>query len=216
VGAEHYTQPWHAWACAASPVVHPVTRRIVGAVNVACRAQDANHLLQVVLRSLVNGVQTALRDAASTRERRLVDAHLRHRSVPGPVVALDRQTLIVNDSAASLNLDRATLWAAVQEAGPTARQVPVTAELVALPHPVTPGRLDDGVVLLLRQRPAGASAPGGQHDESAASMGPLEMAERQVIVDTLAACNGNKSEVAERLGISRGTLYQRLRRYRLA
>jgi hypothetical protein len=56
-------------------VIHPVLGRVAGAVNITCRAEDANHLL-LVLRSLVNAVRGALDEAASTRERRLMDAHM--------------------------------------------------------------------------------------------------------------------------------------------
>lgn len=44
---------------------------------------------------------------------------------------------------------------------------------------------------------------------------PLERAERAAVVDALAAAHGNKTEAARRLGITRPTLYARLRAYRL-
>jgi two-component system response regulator HydG len=37
--------------------------------------------------------------------------------------------------------------------------------------------------------------------------------EQQTILRTLDACGGNKSETARRLGITRRTLHQKLRRY---
>ena len=48
-----------------------------------------------------------------------------------------------------------------------------------------------------------------------ASLSPLETAEREIIAAVLAACDGNKSDAADRLQISRGTLYERIRRYGL-
>ena len=42
---------------------------------------------------------------------------------------------------------------------------------------------------------------------------PLEVAERNVIATVLSQCDGNKSDAADRLGLSRGTLYARIRRY---
>jgi transcriptional regulator of acetoin/glycerol metabolism len=44
---------------------------------------------------------------------------------------------------------------------------------------------------------------------------PLESAEAAVIAAMLSECNGNKSAAAGRLGISRATLYSKLRRYRI-
>jgi DNA-binding NtrC family response regulator len=47
------------------------------------------------------------------------------------------------------------------------------------------------------------------------ALGQLERAEREVIASVLRECHGNKSDAAERLRISRGTLYERIRRYGL-
>ncbi|WP_236787607.1 helix-turn-helix domain-containing protein [Amycolatopsis sp. GM8] len=214
IGAEHYKQLWHPWACVAAPVIHPITRRVAGMVNVACRAEDANSLLLVAVRALVDGVAGALRDAATARQRRMLDAHLSFRSAStAPVVTIDRRTMIIEDDAAELGLDRAALWAAVVEAGPSATEIVLAGSLRARFYPVTRGRLDDGVVLVLTRgstSESGTSAPGPGF---AGGLGPLEQAELRVITDTLAQCDGNKSEAAARLGISRGTLYQRLRRY---
>ncbi|MBC3190321.1 helix-turn-helix domain-containing protein [Pseudonocardia sp. C8] len=218
IGAEHYKEPWHQWACAATPVVHPVTRRICGAVNVACRAEDANHLLLVVLRSLGDGIRSALRDTATTREHRLVDAHTRFRhAAHAPVIALDRHTLIVNDAAAALELDRPALWDAVLAAGPSGASVSVTSEYIGTVYPVTDHTLADGAVLVLHRRPASVSGntPAAPQLDLENRLTPLERAERQVIADVLVANGNNKKAAAAELGISRATLYQRLRRYGL-
>lgn len=44
---------------------------------------------------------------------------------------------------------------------------------------------------------------------------PLEEAEASVILGVLADCRGNKKEAAQRLGIARGSLYAKLRTYRI-
>ncbi|MGH3638278.1 MAG: helix-turn-helix domain-containing protein, partial [Mycobacterium sp.] len=108
----------------------------------------------------------------------------------------------------------AELWALVQESGSAAKEVALSDELHARIYPVTPGRTEDGVVLVIRRGVPRGLAVSAQ--APALKLGPLEQAERDVIAETLAECGGNKTEAAIRLGLSRGTLYARLRRYRLS
>jgi len=52
----------------------------------------------------------------------------------------------------------------------------------------------------------------GQDQES--HIVSLAEVERETILRALKACNGNKREAAEKLGISRNTLHEKLKRYR--
>ena len=54
-----------------------------------------------------------------------------------------------------------------------------------------------------------AAAPGVASGERAAT---LEEAERELIRQVLASVNGNISEASKRLGVSRNTIYRKLRR----
>lgn len=210
-GAEHFKQAWHGWACVATPVVDPVTRRVAGTVNVACPVSEANHLLVVVARGLAGDVGTAIGQRMTARQHRLLDAHLAFCAArAGTVVSLDAHHMITEDDAAPLGLERGTLWQAVTEVGPATRSI-VLGDVHARIYPVTAGSLEDGVVLVLGRGTTPGSFPMPAH----ASLSRLEEAEARVIVEALAECDGNKSAAAARLGISRGTLYQRLRRYRI-
>ena len=102
----------------------PVTRRVAGSVNVACPDREANHLLVIVARSLATDVGTAIGRRMTARQHRLLDSHLAFCAArAGTVVSLDAHHLIVEDDAAPLGLDRATLWQAVTEVGPVAREI---------------------------------------------------------------------------------------------
>jgi two-component system response regulator HydG len=65
----------------------------------------------------------------------------------------------------------------------------------------------------LAQRPLKVDAPFS--DSVFPADVPLERVEREVIVNTLASANGNKSEAARRLGITRKTLREKLKKYEL-
>ncbi|HET9074933.1 MAG TPA: helix-turn-helix domain-containing protein [Solirubrobacteraceae bacterium] len=216
VADEHYKAAWHGWTCAAAPVIHPVLGRTAGVVNITCRAQDANHLLLVVLRSFVDAVGGALAEAASTRERRLMDAHVHHCALTsGPVVTLDAHHMIVNDDAAGLGLDRPTLWDMVCDAWPRSGPFHVGGGYLAVSHVLVEGRPEEGCVLLLHRASDASDAPDTP-PLAERRLTPLEVAERRVIVQALHSHRHNKSDVAAYLGISRGTLYERLRRYGLS
>ncbi|WP_413105603.1 helix-turn-helix domain-containing protein [Streptomyces sp. Inha503] len=209
VGAEHFKQAWHGWACVATPVIDPATRTVAGSVNIACPAPDANRLLVVVARGLAADVGTAIGRRMTARQHRLLDSHLAFCAArAGTVVSIDARHMITEDEAAPLGLDRATLWAAVNEVGPAAKEI-VLGDVHARIYPVVPGSLGDGVVLVLGR----GTVPGSIPRSTKASLSRLEEAEARVILEALAESDGNKSSAAARLGISRGTLYQRLRRY---
>jgi two-component system response regulator AtoC len=63
----------------------------------------------------------------------------------------------------------------------------------------------------------GPPEPGtGRTDGSLTLREQLDALERSVIARTMTAVRGNQSEAARRLGISRNTLTERLRRYEIA
>lgn len=206
IGAEHYKQAWHRFTCATAPVFDPVTRGHLGHLNVCCLAEDTNRFVLAAVMAFTERIRSGLRDIATPRQRRLMDAHMRYRHENVSVVTLDRDIMITDDGFAQQLPDRATIWAALNETNTATTQLVLPNGRVARVRPVAPDRFDEGCVLifdLVEQDPIVVDDPLGR-------------AEADVIRSTLAACNGNKSVAAQRLGISRGTLYQRMRRYRLS
>jgi transcriptional regulator of acetoin/glycerol metabolism len=112
-GPEHFSQVFHSLTCAGAPIVHPVTRRIVGTLDLTCRLADTSPVLLAWVMELVEEVQNGLRDRASRRERLLLDSYLAHnRDVRHPLVTLDRSTIITNAAASRLlgDVDQPMLW----------------------------------------------------------------------------------------------------------
>jgi len=61
-----------------------------------------------------------------------------------------------------------------------------------------------------------ADLPSDMQMRECRRLGEIERLERQAIVNALARCHGNKSTAAEELGVSRATLYRKIKSYRLA
>ncbi len=215
IGAEHYKRAWHRWACAAAPVFSPATGRMVGVVNVACRAQEANPLLQVVARSIAHEVEATLRVDVGLPEQRLLEAHLRRRRLTrNAVITVSSRTLIVDDDGLRLALNHADLWDAVRSTGPTGGPISLGGGVTGNVRGVQPGSLAHGATIELSQEDDQDARPRSRYRPQR-SLSELERAEYRVIRDALARNGANRSATAEELGISRGTLYQRIRRYGL-
>ena len=109
-GQEHYKEAFHAFACVAAPVPHPLTRRVMGAVNITCRADEMHPVLTTAVLTMVRDVQEALLAASGERERRLFDAFLAERARRvAPVITLSADVRITNDEAARLPIDHMRL-----------------------------------------------------------------------------------------------------------
>jgi len=223
-GKQHGNEEWFNLACAASPIIHPVTHQLMGVVNITCLVEEENPHLKVTLRTLVSGITQSLVDRAQARHQRLLDAHLRvKRAVLGAVITLDASTMIVDDAMGSVAFARETLWELVNEVGPNASELTLpTGQRVHL-VPVVRGRTAEGCSLILgrsmeasRLNRVDRTSPSPSPNARRMHLSPLEQAEFDVIAAVMRDHDGNKSEVAAQLQISRGTLYDRLRRYGLA
>lgn len=219
-GTEHVDERMHNLICAASPVVHPVTRKLLGAVNVTSLADASNPHLRIALNMVLAGIQDSLCALSRTRHQRLFDAHMRVKAGTGAaIITLDRYTMIAEDGIGGLTIDRGQLWQLVQEAGACATEVALPTGIRAQIVPLAPPTTSEGCSLVLsRLDVAGLSRVGsdsGSHSAGGPALSPLELAEREIIASVLRECNGNKSYAAEKLRLARGTLYERIRRYRL-
>ena len=208
LGASHYIRAFHDWACVAAPVIHPVTRRVCGAVNITCRAVEANQFLQIAIRSMARDVREALHSAATIGQKRLLDAYLARRPrTLAPLVAVNAKIVISDE----LSLEHAALWARLTSAGVNADTVELVPGVAARIWPVTDGTLADGAVLEILSSASQIALEPAPICESPLSA--LEVAERAIIVDALTRAAGNKSKAAGELKISRRSLYDKLHRY---
>ncbi|MCE3551144.1 GAF domain-containing protein [Pseudonocardia sp. RS11V-5] len=143
-GPEHFSEVFHSLTCAGSPIVHPVTRRIVGSIDLTCKLADTSPFVLSWVMELAADIQEALRNASSRQERLLLDSYLAHnRDARHPLVTLDQNTIITNAAAARLisGIDQAMLWEHASKA---------MGEKATAPQPMV---LTDGTRVSIETRP---------------------------------------------------------------
>lgn len=221
-GDEHFNPYWRKLVCAASPVVHPLTNQIVGAVNITCLAVEENAHLRIALRTVVNGFQQILASGMRSQQRRLLDAHLKTKHITkSPVITIDSNTMIDEKELESQNFTHSGIRAFIQSLRPDAKkgQLPNGRRVTIVRHDGSDG--DEFYSLVfdpLEIYTADSIDSLGRETRLNAHLDLklLDRAERDTILSTLISLNGNKSLAADMLGISRGTLYERIKKYNLA
>jgi transcriptional regulator of acetoin/glycerol metabolism len=112
-GGEHYVAMWFGFACAASPIRDPITRRVIGVVNLSCLAAESDPLLLALATSAARQIEDRMRVVAHEGETALLEAYLQQArrsssgvlAIGGDVVLMNpylRRTLNGNDQAALL------------------------------------------------------------------------------------------------------------------
>lgn len=220
-GAEHFNTNWRELVCAASPVIHPLTDQVVGAINITCRAVEENKHLKIALKTVVNGFQQILASGMRSQQRRLLDAHLStKRLMKRPVVTFDANTMIIEKDLEGQNITHREVQAFIENHrhGSNKVRLPNDRFVTIVRHEgVDSEKLYSLVFDSAEGQPGyllGDLTDFGQH-HSEPGMKLLERVERDAILATLINLKGNKSLAAETLGISRGTLYERIKQYRL-
>ncbi|MFC5207159.1 sigma-54-dependent Fis family transcriptional regulator [Pseudonocardia sulfidoxydans] len=182
-GAEHFSDQYLAFTCVGAPIRHPVTRRIVGAIDITCRYEDTASIARSWITTLATQIEQQMLDDASVRERMLLSSYLTaSRRTRRPVVVLNDRIVISSPGATALvgELDQHVLWEAVQRVCTTAATgttsvmspdgvpVPVRCSAVreegrlvgAVVELHSVGELDEqGGPRFVRSLPAGAAVP---------------------------------------------------------
>lgn len=141
-GGEHYVAMFTGFTCAGAPIRDPITRRLLGAVNLSCLANQSDPLLQALATSASRQIEDRMRDVARERETALLEAYLRQTrrssrgvlAIGGDVVLINpylRRVLNGNEQAALLehasDLLTATLSGTTLVVLPSGRIAKVTA-----------------------------------------------------------------------------------------
>lgn len=101
---EHFIEPFKQFSCYGHPILHPVTRRIVGVLDITCLAKDGNPLLAPFVRRAVQGIEDQLlARSAAADQRLLAEFHTLAQARRGQsVVALGNDLFMANETAIDL------------------------------------------------------------------------------------------------------------------
>ncbi len=99
-GHEHYAENLEDLACAGVPIHHPISGRLVGAVDLTCWRRDAGALLLTLAKATAEQIRQALMADVSAYELGLFQEYLRTCSrQSGAVFALSDDVVMLNDFA---------------------------------------------------------------------------------------------------------------------
>jgi len=131
-GHEHYVERLENLACAAVPIRHPISRKVLAVINLTCWRHDSGTLMRVTAATLARRLEEALIQQAGWRERALLDDYLaasrRNREA---IIVMGRDLLMMNDRTRELldPTDQAPLLAAGAEALASGRQHQLIVDL---------------------------------------------------------------------------------------
>ncbi len=99
-GHEHYAENLEDLACAGVPIHHPITGKVIGAVDLTCWRKDADPLLVALVKTTADQITQALLTDTSAQELELLQEYLRAcRRTNGIVLALNDDVVMMNDHA---------------------------------------------------------------------------------------------------------------------
>lgn len=219
VGTEHFADAFTPMACAAVPLADPESGRLIGVIDLTCRARDVSPLMLSLARRGAREIEQRLIDDKGIAERVLLQHFLqRRRGAKGPLVFVSGQRMITNGAADHLvsSDDTAVLWEqatrvlANDRAGASDLVLTGGATVALACEPV----FDGGTLLgaLVRLRPINTrEAEAAAQPATRKRTGLAGLTDTEQSVAALATQGLTNREVAERLLMSRYTVDSHLR-----
>jgi transcriptional regulator of acetoin/glycerol metabolism len=139
---EHFCVGFQGYACTAAPVRHPVTREVLGVLDVTTDAQAANYHTFAMVVHAARDIEQHMEEHVFGRERELLERYLRGRvGLQTPFLTVDRsgRTIIQNALAAQMltSEDLPFVLRVVRESLKTAKDITHGAELSSGPAQVS-------------------------------------------------------------------------------
>lgn len=118
-GHEHYVEHLEDLACAGAPILHPVTGKLVGLIDLTCWRADASPMMVAAATTAAKRIEEALFEHSGRHELALLHDYLTTcRRGHGAVLAISEDVLMMNDRAREIldPGDQQTLLAQAAEA----------------------------------------------------------------------------------------------------
>jgi transcriptional regulator of acetoin/glycerol metabolism len=102
-GEEHYLEPFKRFSCYGHPIVHPVTHRLEGVLDITCLAENDSPLLGPFLSRAVGDIEERLLRSARRAEQRMLAAfQAASAGHSRPVLVLGEGVVLANPAAVEL------------------------------------------------------------------------------------------------------------------
>ncbi|HJT96450.1 MAG TPA: helix-turn-helix domain-containing protein [Mycobacterium sp.] len=132
-GSEHYVGTLGQLACAGSPIRDPITRRVLGVIDLTCWASQSDPLLFVLAKSAGSQIEDRLSTLKNESETALLDAYLtQSRRYPGGVLAIGGDVVLMNPYLRQV-LDAGDQAALLDHAAEMTQSALSTTAIAALP-----------------------------------------------------------------------------------
>jgi transcriptional regulator of acetoin/glycerol metabolism len=163
-GHEHYAEDLEDLACAGVPIKHPISGKIVGAIDLTCWRKDAGSLLITLAKTTSDQIRAALLTDSSAREQELLQEYLLAGRRSGEMVLAVNDDLLLMNATARQNLDGSDQAAVLAHAADIMEQVGSNTLAVELPsgrrvritcRPVPENGRRAGAVILVTEQTAG-------------------------------------------------------------
>ncbi|KAB2340862.1 sigma-54-dependent Fis family transcriptional regulator [Actinomadura rudentiformis] len=102
-GEEHYLEPFKRFSCYGHPIIHPVTRRLVGVLDITCDTGNDSPLLAPLIARAARDIEERLLQSTRRAEQRMLAAF--QAAAAGrsrPVLVLGEGVVLANPSAVEL------------------------------------------------------------------------------------------------------------------
>jgi len=215
-GHEHFADALTRFVCAAAPIVDPISRQTVGAIDLTCLAAEGSALMLPFARRAARDIEQRLLDTSGVTEQLLLQRFLQERKrAKGPIVVITPRTTITNAAADRLLTagDEPILreWARRHASAAALSTEPVTLTsgtvITVRAETVLDGASPVGTVLRLRE----PSTEGRTRTLGRATFGWSSLTPTERSVMDLVAAGLTNRQIAERLFLSRHTVGFHLR-----